>query len=74
MCEYDPVQKRLIRGALKAIAGVAALAFILAPMRTYTGLLIFAGSIVVMLVSFGLLKAMEGEDENTGYWPDDPKQ
>jgi O-antigen ligase len=65
--------KRLIRGAIKTVAGIAVLVFLLARMRTDTGLLLFIGSIVVLLVCFGLLKFLEDDDDNTGYWPTDPK-
>jgi O-antigen ligase len=65
--------KRLIRGAIKTLAGIAAVVFLLARMKMDTGLLLFIGSIVVLLVCFGLLKFMEDDDDNTGYWPTDPK-
>jgi hypothetical protein len=68
------VPKRLIRGVIKAVAGIAVVVFILARFTTNTGVLLFVGSIVVLLVCFGLLKLLEGDDENTGYWPRDPKQ
>ena len=68
-----PIAKRLIRGTIKTVAGIAAVVFLLAPMRTSTGLLLFVGSIVVLLVCFGLLKFLEDDDENTGYWPTNPK-
>ena len=66
--------KRLIRGVIKAVAGIAVVVFILARFTTNTGMLFFAGSIVMLLICFGLLKLLEGDDENTGYWPRDPKQ
>jgi hypothetical protein len=28
----------------------------------------------VLLVCFGVLKLLEDDDEDTGYWPHDPKQ
>jgi hypothetical protein len=68
------VPKRLLRRVIKAVAGIAVVVFILARMTTNTGLLLFVGSIVVLLVCFGLLRLLEGDDENTGYWPNDPKQ
>jgi len=68
-----PMTKRLIRGTLKTVAGIAAVVFLLAPIRTSTGLVLFIGSIVVLLVCFGLLKFLEDDDENTGYWPTNPK-
>lgn len=74
MCEHVAVRKRLIRGVIKVVAGIAAIVFVLARMTTNTGLVLFVGSIVVLLVCFGLLKLLEGDDENTGYWPDDPKR
>ena len=66
--------KRLIRGVIKVVAGIAVVVFILARFTTTTGLLLFVGSIVVLLVCLGVLKLLEGDDENTGYWPHDPKQ
>ena len=68
-----PMSKRIIRGAIKTVAGIAALVFFLAPMKTNAGLLLFVGSIVVLLVCFGLLKFLEDDDDNTGYWPTNPK-
>ena len=74
LCEHGAVSKRLIRGMIKAVAGIAAVVFVLARFTTNTGVLLFVGSIVVLLVCIGLLKLLEGDDENTGFWPDDPKQ
>lgn len=50
------VAKSLVRGATKAVAGIAAVVFILARFTMNTGMLLFVGSIVVLLVCFGLLK------------------
>ena len=71
LCEHGAVPKGLIRGVIKAVAGIAAVVFFLARMTTNTGLLLFVGSIVVPLICFGLLKLLENEYENTGYWPND---
>jgi hypothetical protein len=68
------VAKSLIRGAIKTVAGIAAVVFIVARMSTKTGLLLFVGSIVALLVCFVLLRLLEGDDENTGYWPNDSKR
>jgi O-antigen ligase len=65
--------RRLIRGAIKTVAGIAVLVFLLARMRTETGLILFIGAIVVLLVCFGLLKFLEDDDDNTRYWPPNPK-
>jgi hypothetical protein len=67
-----PMTKRLIRGAIKTAAGIAVVVFLLARMTTNTGLLLFLGSIVVLLVCFGLLKYLEDDDDNSGYWPTNP--
>jgi hypothetical protein len=67
-----PMTKRLIRGAIKTVAGIAVVVFLLARMTTNTGLLLFLGSIVVLLVCFGLLKYLEDDDDNSGYWPTNP--
>ena len=74
LCEHGAVSKRLIRGMIKAVAGIAVVVFVLARFTSDAGVLLFVGSIVVLLVCFGLLKLMEGDDENTGFWPGDPKQ
>ena len=74
MCEHVGVPKRLLRGVIKAVAGIAAIVFILSRMTTTTGLVLFVGSIVVPLGCFVLSKLLEDDDENTGYWPDDPKR
>ena len=65
--------KRVFRGAIKTIAGIAALVFFLARMSTSAGLLWFVGSIIVLLLCFVGLKLSEEDDENTGYWPPSPK-
>jgi hypothetical protein len=66
--------KSLIRWALKAIGGIAGVVFFLARFTTNTGVVLFVGSIVVLLVCFVLLKFLEGDDDNTGFWPMNPKQ
>ncbi len=70
----SPVPKALIREVTKVVTGIAAVVFILARFTTTTGVLLFAGSVVVLLVCFGVLKLLEDDDKNTGYWPHDPKQ
>ena len=73
-CEHGAVPKRLIRGVIKAVAGIAVVVFILARFTTNTGMLLFVGSVVVLLACFGRLRVLEGDDENTGYWPRGPRQ
>ena len=43
-----PVPKELIRAVTKVVAGIAAVVFILARFTTTTGVLLFAGSVVVL--------------------------
>jgi hypothetical protein len=68
-----PMTKHLFRAAIKTVAGIAAVVFLLARMTTSTGLLWFVGSIIGLLVCFVSLKLLEDDDENTGYWPPNPK-
>jgi ABC-type Fe3+-siderophore transport system permease subunit len=65
--------RRVLRAGIKTVAGIGAAFFFLAPMATTTGLLWFVGSIIGLLVCFILLKLLEDDDENTGYWPPNPK-
>jgi uncharacterized membrane protein YhaH (DUF805 family) len=67
------VPKRLLRGAIKVLAGIAAVVFVVARMTTNTGLILFVGSIIVLLVCFVLVRLLESDDESTGYGPDEPK-
>jgi phosphate starvation-inducible membrane PsiE len=67
------VAKGLIRAVIKTVAVIAVIGFVVARVTTDWGMLLFAGSIVVLLICSGLLKLFEADDENTGYWPGDPK-
>ncbi len=69
----EPMTKRIVRGAIKTVAVIAGAMLFFARMTTNTGLLLFVGSIVVLLVCFGLWKFLEDDDDNTGYWPPKPK-
>jgi hypothetical protein len=65
-CANLCVAKHLIRGVIKAVAGIAVVVFIIARFTTNTGVALFVGSVVLLVVCFGLLKLLEGDDENTG--------
>ena len=52
--------KRLVRGVIKAVAGIAVVVFLLTRFTTNTGVLPFVGSIVALLICFGLLKPLDG--------------
>jgi hypothetical protein len=60
-----PMTKRLIRGVIKTVTGVAVLVFVFARMSTNIGLLLFVGSIVVLIICFCWLKFLEDDDDNT---------
>jgi hypothetical protein len=63
--------KRIVRAAIKGVAAIAAALGFLAPMRTVTGLIVFASSIVVLLVCL-FAWHLVGGDEDVGYWPNGP--
>ena len=72
---YDLTQmiKRTIRSAIKVAATIAALVFVFVPTHAFNQLLLFLGSMVVLLICLLLWLLLFG-DENTGYWPDKPEQ
>ncbi len=64
--------KRIVLNVVKGIAGIAAVVFWLMPLRTGTQVLLFAGSIVVMIICVAISNGLD--DKATGYWPKDPDQ
>ena len=60
--------KRIVLNVTKVIAGIAALVFVLAPVHTGTGVVLFAASIGVLLVCFTVSSNLD-EEARTGYWP-----
>ena len=65
--------KRLIRGAIKTVAVIAAAVLFLGRMTNHAELLVSVGPVVVVVVCFALWKFFEDDDVNTGYWPPGPK-
>jgi hypothetical protein len=63
--------KHILLNALKAIAGIAAVVFLLAPVNSVIGMLLFSVAIVVLIVCSAISSNLD--DKNTGYWPDEPK-
>lgn len=61
--------KRLIRGAIKTVAVIAAVVLFLGRMTGHAELLVSVGPIVVLVVCLALWKFIEDDDVNTGYWP-----
>ena len=65
--------KHIIRTAIKVVAAIAAVVLFLIPTGPFHGLILFVGSIVVLLVCLLLWLLLDGT-ENTGFWPRDPGQ
>jgi hypothetical protein len=62
--------KRFVLNAVKTVAVIAAVVFWFCPLSSATQVLIFVGSIVVLLICFGISNGLD--DSNTGYWPPRP--
>jgi hypothetical protein len=66
--------KRLIRGAIKTVAVIAAAVLFLGRMRDHAELLVSVGPVVVLVVCLALWKFIEDDDVNAGYWPPKPEK
>jgi len=64
--------KRLVLKSVRVIAGIAGVVFLFTPLRTGTQVLLCIGSFVVLIICSALLGGLD--DQNTGYWPDKPKE
>jgi hypothetical protein len=62
--------KRIVLNVVKAVAMIAAVVFWFCPLSTATQVLLFVGSIVVLLICVGFSSGLD--DRNTGYWPPKP--
>jgi hypothetical protein len=65
----EPMTKRLIRGAIKTVAVIAAAVLFLGRMTNHAELLVSVGPVVVLVACVALWKFFEDDDVNTGYWP-----
>jgi len=65
--------KRIIRSAIKVVAAIAGAVFLACPVREFNQLLLFIGSMAVLLVCLLLWLLLFG-NEQTGWWPDKPEQ
>jgi hypothetical protein len=65
--------ERLIRGAIKTVAVIAAAVLFLGRMTNHAELLVSVGPALVLVVCFALWKFFEDDEVNTGYWPPSPK-
>jgi hypothetical protein len=66
--------KRLIRGAIKTVAVIAAAVLFLGRITNHAELLVSVGPVVVLVVCLSLWKYIEDDDVNTGYWPPNPEK
>lgn len=71
--KMELMTKRLIRGAIKTVAVIAAAVLFLGRVTNHGELLVSVGPIVVLVVCFALWRFSEDDDVNTGYWPPSPK-
>jgi len=65
--------KRIIRSGIKVVAAIAGAVFLVVPVREFNHLLLFIGSMAVLLVCLLLWLLLFG-NEQTGWWPDKPEQ
>ncbi len=64
--------KRLVLNVVKVVAVIAAIVFWFMPLATATQVLLFVGSIVVLLICLAASGSLD--DSNTGYWPQKPAE
>ena len=57
---------------ISAVGGIAAVVFFFMPLRTFTQVLLCSGSLAIAFICAAMSASLN--DENTGYWPDKPKQ
>ena len=67
--KMELMTKRIIRGAIKTVAVIAAAVLFLGRMTDHAELLVSVGPVVVLVVCLALWKFIEDDDVNTGYWP-----
>ena len=65
--------KTVVRKAVKVIALAAGLSLVYDPVGGDFGFVVFVGSIVVLLACLLLWLLFFGQDETSGYWPDNSK-
>jgi hypothetical protein len=67
------ITKRLIRGAIKTVAVIAAVVLFLGRMTDHTELLVSVGPVVVLVVCLASWRFIEDDNVNTGYGPPKPE-
>lgn len=63
--------KRGLGSVLKAVAGIAGLVFLVAPL-TSIGILVSVIALVVAIITGVLGSHLNDDEEHSGYWPKDP--
>jgi len=68
------MRKRIGLKVVKVVASIAAVVFLLVPLATWTQVLLFIGSIVVLLICSVATKNLDdtNDDKDAGYWPNKP--
>ena len=64
--------KRFVLNVVKVVAVIAAMVFWFMPLATGTQVLLFAGSVVVLLICLAASGSLD--DSNTAYWPQNPAE
>jgi hypothetical protein len=64
--------KRVLLKSIRIVAGIGAVCFLLMPLRTFIQVLLCVGSLAIALICSAVAGSLD--DNNTGYWPDKPKQ
>jgi len=62
--------KRIVLSVTKIVAGIAALVFLLAPVSSVVGIILFIVAIAVLILCFAVGSSLH--EKKTGYWPDEP--
>lgn len=65
------VMKKHVLKVINVLAGIAALVFFFMPLRTVTQVLLCVGFLAIALICFAVSGSLD--NENTGYWPNKPK-
>jgi hypothetical protein len=64
--------KHILVKPIGVVAGIAAVVFLFMPPHTFAEVLLFFGSLTIALICAVVSGSLN--NENTGYWPNKPKQ
>jgi membrane protein implicated in regulation of membrane protease activity len=70
------MRKRIGLKVVKVVAIIAAVVFLLVPLATWTQVLLFIVSIVVLLIFSAATKNLDdtSDDKDASYWPNKPNK